>query len=109
MSYCCVHNVLNMFYVLQFFQLNMMVDVIVSEESGNKNQSKGGSSVKFANRTRYVVLILAIATLTMVYSNSLAFNFTYICMKKEAPASLAQTDNRSSSSNVTTEGMHDSI
>ena len=34
----------------------------------------------FANRTRYLVLALAVLTLTLIVANSLALNFTVICM-----------------------------
>lgn len=34
----------------------------------------------FANRTRYVILVLSILCLMMVVSNMMALNFTIICM-----------------------------
>ncbi|KAI6220301.1 Sodium-dependent phosphate transport protein 1 [Aphelenchoides besseyi] len=45
--------------------------------------NSGNSPPVFANRTRHLILVLATACLTMVMANSLALNFTVICMFKD--------------------------
>lgn len=44
----------------------------------------------FEHRTRYLILLLGWICLTSIFSNTLALNFTFICMTK--PVSRNQTD-----------------
>ena len=39
-------------------------------------------SFKFSNRTRFAIMVLSTVCLSLVISNSVALNFTIICMKK---------------------------
>uniref|UniRef100_A0A1I8EYL0 MFS domain-containing protein n=1 Tax=Wuchereria bancrofti TaxID=6293 RepID=A0A1I8EYL0_WUCBA len=45
----------------------------------------------FEHRTRYIILLLGWICLTSIFSNTIALNFTFICMTK--PASKNQTEN----------------
>lgn len=42
------------------------------------------SNQTFAHRTRYIILIISTIALTLTISNSLALNFTIICMVKNS-------------------------
>ncbi|CAG9529934.1 unnamed protein product [Cercopithifilaria johnstoni] len=45
----------------------------------------------FEHRTRYIILLLSCICLTSIFSNTIALNFTFICMTK--PVSNNQTEN----------------
>uniref|UniRef100_A0A915EM90 Uncharacterized protein n=1 Tax=Ditylenchus dipsaci TaxID=166011 RepID=A0A915EM90_9BILA len=51
-----------------------------------KDKKADQVGLHFANNTRYLVLVISTVALTMSISNSLALNFTIICMKSEQPS-----------------------
>ncbi|KAI6217645.1 Sodium-dependent phosphate transport protein 1 [Aphelenchoides fujianensis] len=69
------------------------------EQDGGADGKLEAGGFFFAHRTRFIVLILSTACLTLVMANSLALNFTVICMFKDVEA------NGMSSANGTNGGV----
>ncbi|KAI6172653.1 hypothetical protein M3Y98_00997400 [Aphelenchoides besseyi] len=67
-------------------------------------KSKG---VIFANRTRYLILTLSIVCLTLVMANSLSFNFTVICMVKDADNTTDHGNREPSNNESNTIALYD--
>uniref|UniRef100_A0A915E9M9 Uncharacterized protein n=1 Tax=Ditylenchus dipsaci TaxID=166011 RepID=A0A915E9M9_9BILA len=56
---------------------------MLNDEKKNNNTDAIASNFCFHNKFRYFILLLSSLALTLVTGNSVALNFTIICMNKE--------------------------
>ncbi|KAI1713865.1 major facilitator superfamily domain-containing protein [Ditylenchus destructor] len=57
-----------------------------------ESSEKSGDFFYFGHNTRYIVLLICTVSLTLLVSNSLALNFTVICMRKQPLVSNSEPE-----------------
>ncbi|KAI6197600.1 hypothetical protein M3Y94_01243700 [Aphelenchoides besseyi] len=79
---------------------------VASAQKAIQQPGVKSGGVIFANRTRYLILTLSIVCLTLVMANSLTFNFTVICMVKDADNTIVDANQELSTNESNTVALY---